>query len=107
MLDRLAQQFQVSTTVVALVLTLVALQVGLQVYALVDLARRDAVRGGKKWVWALVVVLGGLLGAIGYIVAGRPPKEVDISGTSSGANAAGGEATRRAVDVLYNSRDQR
>ena len=105
MLDRLARLLDVSTTVGGIVLLLLALQVATQVYALVDLARRDAVRGGRKWVWALVIMLGNLPGAIGYLVAGRPTPAVDVSG--SGASTAGGEAARRAVDALSGPRDER
>jgi len=107
MLDRFARLLDVSPTVAALVLVLIAVQVGTQVYALVDLARRGAVRGGRKWVWALVIALGNLPGAIGYLAAGRMTPEVDVSGVGSGASAAGGEAARRAVDALYGPRDQR
>jgi hypothetical protein len=105
MLDRFARMLDVSTTVAAIVLLLLVMQLATQVYALVDLARRDAVRGGRKWMWALVIVLGNVLGAIGYLVAGRPAPAVDVSG--SGASTAGDQAARRAVDVLYGSRDER
>ena len=105
MLDRLAQLLGVSTAVATIALLVFAVQVALQVYALVDLARREQVYGGKKWVWALIIVLGNLLGAIGYLVAGRPEKAVDVSG--SGASTAGREAARRAVDAVYGPRDER
>ena len=71
MLDRFARLLHVSTTVTAILLVLVAVQLATQVYALVDLARRDEVFGGRKWLWALIIVLGNLMGAIGYLVAGR------------------------------------
>ena len=107
MLDRLARLLEVSTTVAALVLALLIVQVATQVYALVDLARRDTVRGGRKWVWALAVALGNLPGAIAYLVAGRSEPEVHVEGAGSGADAAGREAARRAVDALYGPRDGR
>jgi hypothetical protein len=107
MLDRLAQLLNVSTTVAAIVLALAVVQVATQAYALVDLARRGAVRGGRKWVWALVIALGNLPGAMVYLVAGRPDSEVNEPNGGSGASAAGSEAARRAVDVLYNSNDRR
>jgi drug/metabolite transporter (DMT)-like permease len=105
MLDRFARLLHVSTTVTAIILLVAAVQLATQVYALVDLARRDEVFGGRKWVWALIIVLGNLLGAIGYLVGGRLVPAVDISG--SGASTAGGEAARRAVDALYGPRDGR
>jgi drug/metabolite transporter (DMT)-like permease len=104
-LDRLARLLHVSTTVTAIILLLAAVQLATQVYALVDLTRRDEVFGGRKWAWALIIVLGNLLGAIGYLVGGRLPPVVDISG--SGVGMAGGEAARRAVDSLYGPRDGR
>ena len=105
MLERLARLLEVSTTVAAIVVALVVAQVATQVYALVDLARRDTVRGGRKWLWALVIAFGNLPGAIGYLVAGRPAPDVDVSG--SGGSATGGDAARRAVDALYGPRDRR
>ena len=107
MLDRFARMLEVSTSVAAIVLGVIALQVATQAYALVDLARRDAVRGGKKWVWALVVAFGNLPGAIAYLAAGRTPPAVDVPGAGSGASAAGGDAARRAVDSLYGPGDRR
>ena len=105
MLDRLARFLHVSTTVTVIVLLLLAVQLTTQVYALVDLARRDEVFGGRKWVWALIIVVGNLVGAIGYLAGGRPAPALDGSG--SGASPAGGTAARRAVDSLYGPRDER
>jgi hypothetical protein len=106
MLDRFAQLLDVSNTVAAIVLALIATQIALQVYALVDLARRDAVRGGKKWVWAIVIAFGNLVGAIAYLVVGRNA-QMDAASAGSGASTAGAEAARRAVDTLYGPRDER
>ena len=107
MLDRFAQLLQVSTTVAAMALTLIVVQVATQAYALVNLARRDAVRGGRKWVWALVIALGNLPGALVYLAAGRLPSERNVTNAGSGASAVGADAARRAVDVLYSSDDRR
>lgn len=107
MLDRIARLLDVSTTVAAILLALICVQVATQLYAFADLARRDAVRGDRKWVWALVIALGNLPGAIGYLVAGRPTRATDVSGLNSGANTVGGETARRAMDALYGPRDGR
>jgi Phospholipase_D-nuclease N-terminal len=104
MLDRFARLLDVSPTVAAIALALIVAQVATQAYALIDLARREAVRGGRKWVWALVILLGNLPGAIAYLVVGRATPEVDVSTADSGATAARGEAARRAVDALYKPR---
>ena len=96
----------VSTTVAALLVVLIVVQLSLQVFALVDLVRRDNVRGGKKWVWALVIAFGNLIGAIVYLAVGRHP-DVDVAAGGSGASTAGSESAQRAVDTLYGRRDQR
>ena len=49
---------------------LILLQLALMAFALVDLARRERTRG-PKWVWAIVIVLGELLGPIVYLLFGR------------------------------------
>jgi hypothetical protein len=99
MIAQLAQRLGVSTTVAAVILALIATQIALLVYALIDLARRDAVLGDRKWVWALVIAFGNLLGPIVYLLVGRrTPPPVNAPG---GASTAGGDAARRAVDSLY------
>ena len=49
---------------------LVAIQVGLMIFALIDLSRRSATRG-PKWVWALVIIFINIIGPIVYFVIGR------------------------------------
>ena len=53
-----------------LLIPLVVLQLGLQIWALVDLARREATNG-PKWLWAVIIILGELLGPVIYFIAGR------------------------------------
>jgi hypothetical protein len=108
MLDWLAGRLHVSQTVAGILLGLIVVQLALQLYALADLARRDRVRGERKWVWALVIAFGNLVGAIAYLAVGRAPAEVvDMPAGGSAASTAGGDAARRAVDALYGPRDQR
>jgi hypothetical protein len=107
MLDWLAGRLGVSPTVAGLVLGLIVVQLTIQVYALVDLARRDRVRGAPKWLWAVIIAFGNLVGAIVYLAVGRSPADVDIPSSASGASTAGGESARRAVDALYGPRDPR
>ena len=64
------------TTVVLLLAPLVVLEVGLLVFALVDLLRPERrVVGGSKLVWALVIVLIGTIGPLVYLLAGRRETE--------------------------------
>jgi hypothetical protein len=55
----------------AVLLPLIAIQLGLLVWALVDLAKREQVRGGSKILWVLVILLVNTLGSIVYLVWGR------------------------------------
>src|SRR5690349_6630729 len=106
MLDSLARHLGISPALAGALLLLIVVQVGAQVYALVDLTRRDAVRGGRKWVWALVVALGNLPGVIAYFAAGRAVSTAEGSG-GAGATTAGEEAVRRAIDAVYGPSDRR
>lgn len=72
-------------------------QLSLQVIAVMDLARRPVVTGGRKWVWIVVAVLGGLLGAAAYLAFGRAAPPMNGKETAAGNEAA----RRRALDTLY------
>lgn len=50
---------------------LLALQLVLMFWALIDLIRRREVKGLPKWAWALIVIFINLFGPIIYFVAGR------------------------------------
>jgi hypothetical protein len=50
---------------------LLILQLSLMVIALVDLVRRDKVRGDSKVVWALVIIFINFIGPIVYLIGGR------------------------------------
>ena len=47
------------------------LQLILMIIALVDLSRREKVRFLPKWVWAIIIIVGELLGPIIYLILGR------------------------------------
>jgi hypothetical protein len=90
-------------------LALIALgivQLTLQVIAVMDLSRRTVVTGGRKWVWIVAVVLGGIVGAAVYLAIGRKPSQVAEGNEPQAANDA---ARRRALDALYGpgERDER
>ena len=57
---------------VALIVLGVA-EVALVVFCLVDLVRRPAVLGDRKWLWALLIVLFAIPGSIIYLAVGRVP----------------------------------
>lgn len=101
MMESIAETLGISPTAGWSLLALIALQLSVQIWALVDLVRRRRVRYGMKWLWALAIVLGGnmLIGPIVYAVFGRNvPEPADDAGLPA---AVGGERARHAADVLY------
>ena len=53
-----------------LLVPLLLLQLGLQIFSLVDLVRREKTKG-PKWLWAIVIIFGELIGSIVYLLLGR------------------------------------
>ncbi len=63
---------QISTSLLLVLLPLVAIELGLVVFSLVDLLKPERrVIGDNKLVWALIIVLVGTIGPIVYLLAGR------------------------------------
>ena len=58
------------SSLIPYLIPIVLLQLGLMVFALVDLAHRERTKG-PKWVWALVIIFVNLIGPIVYLVVGR------------------------------------
>jgi len=56
---------------VALLIPLVLVELGLLGFALYDLIKRKRVRGGNKWLWAIIIVVVEIFGPILYFVLGR------------------------------------
>jgi hypothetical protein len=58
------------SSLIPFLIPIVLLQLGLMVFALVDLIRRERTKG-PKWVWVLVIIFVNLIGPIVYLVVGR------------------------------------
>ena len=65
--------------VISAILLLVFFQLAVQVLAAIDIGRRKRVRGGNKWIWVWVILVGLLPGAITYLVAGRLGDEPPVT----------------------------
>jgi ABC-2 type transport system ATP-binding protein len=83
---------------VALIVLGVA-EVALVVFCLVDLVRRPAVLGDRKWVWALLIVLFAIPGSIIYLAVGRVP--APAAEQLPGDEAEDRPAADAAADALY------
>ncbi len=60
-----------TTAVLLLLLPILIIEFGLLIFALVDLVRRQKVRGGNKWLWGILIVFVSYIGPILYFVLGR------------------------------------
>ena len=58
------------SSMVLIVLPIIVLQLGLQIYAIYDLWKRWEV-AQERWLWVIVVLVAGLLGPLAYFVLGR------------------------------------
>jgi hypothetical protein len=59
------------TSLLPFLIPIIIIQIGLMVWALVDVVKRERVRGGNKVVWILIIVLVNLFGPIIYFIWGR------------------------------------
>jgi hypothetical protein len=59
---------------------LVILDLGLIVFALVDLVRRKRTKG-PKWMWLLIILFVSTFGPILYLILGREEDETDAGDT--------------------------
>ena len=54
------------------------LSLSLMIIALVDLVKREKVRGNSKVVWVLIIIFINLIGPIVYLVAGRSEESEEV-----------------------------
>lgn len=100
----LAQTFgELSLAARIAISVLLVAQLALQIIGLLDLKRREET-AGSKWVWALVIVLGGIVGASAYLAVGR--KSARRYAADGEVRSGGESAARRAVDDLYGPDDR-
>lgn len=60
-----------SGELIAILLPLLIIELGLIVWALKDLARRQTVKGGSRLLWLLVILCFNTIGPIAYLAWGR------------------------------------
>jgi hypothetical protein len=63
---------QLPGQLLAIIVPLAVLQLGLLIWALIDLTRDERrVRGDSKVVWALIIIFIGIFGPLLYFLVGR------------------------------------
>jgi len=83
-----------------LLLVLGLAELALVVFCILDILRRRAVLGGRRWVWIVVVLLFNLAGSILYLAIGRA--EPPVPETRVEPAAADGRVAA-AAEILYGS----
>ena len=79
---------------------LLLIQLTLQIVALVMLVRIPSERitiGGRKWVWALIIIFGELVGPVLFFILGRKPAPA----VEPIANTLAADRASAAADALY------
>lgn len=88
----------ISAPLAIAIIALGVIQLTLQIWALVDLIKRPAPTQ-RKVVFAAVIVVVGLVGAIAYLAVGRTMLEETTE--VGGAASSNESARKRALDQLY------
>lgn len=57
--------------ILMLAIPVILIQIGLQIYALIDLSRTSKVRWNNKWIWVAIIVLGEIIGPLVYFLAAK------------------------------------
>jgi hypothetical protein len=76
-------------------------ELGLAIYCIVDIVRRPAVAGGRKWVWIVIVALFNLIGSIIYLAIGRAQPEAAEARADPEPEAAARGKAAAAAELLY------
>ncbi|HOX41235.1 MAG TPA: PLDc N-terminal domain-containing protein [bacterium] len=50
---------------------LIAIQLGLQIYATIDVIKRKKTKNLSPAIWVIIIILGEIIGAIVYLLFGR------------------------------------
>jgi hypothetical protein len=96
----------VSTSLAVAIIALGVIQVTLQIWSIVDLIRRPAPTQ-RKVVFALVIILVGLVGAIAYLAVGRSMLGDEVRSANEARAGGNEDARRRALDQLYGPDDRK
>lgn len=95
---------------VATIMVMLVVEVGVEVIALVRLARTPTERVvfGRKWPWVLIILFIELVGAVVFLAAGRRPAPVDDPArTPVAPETDAGDRAARTVDLLYGEDERR
>jgi hypothetical protein len=79
-------------------------QISFEIWALVHMLRQPSERlnlGGRKWLWAIIILCVNFVGALIYFAAGRKP----VAALEVAPVAPVAQRAEAAVDALYGARE--
>ncbi|HET6476963.1 MAG TPA: PLD nuclease N-terminal domain-containing protein [Thermoleophilia bacterium] len=95
-----ATEVSVSTGALVAIVVVGLIELALAVFCIVDIVRRPAVLGGRKWLWIVFILFSTLVGSIVYLVIGRiPPPAAEEARDEPEAMAR--TRAQSAADLLY------
>ena len=71
------EEFQEISKILPFLIPVFILELGLLIFALVDIIKRKHVTGNNKVIWILVIVFFQIIGPAVYLLAGRKEDVVD------------------------------
>jgi hypothetical protein len=60
-----------ATEIIKLIWPIIAIQLGLQIYTIIDVAKRKKTTNLSPAIWIIIIVLGEIVGPILYLLFGR------------------------------------
>jgi hypothetical protein len=73
----MGDEVQAITDMLPFLIPLIVVEFGLLIIALVDLLKREYYKTDTKIVWAIVIVIFGIIGPVIYFIFGRKEQPVD------------------------------
>lgn len=96
-----ADSITISGGVTVALVVIALIELALAVYCIVDIVRRPAVTGGRKWVWIVFVAVFNLIGSVVYLAAGRAQPPAAETRTDAEPETTARSRTAAAADLLY------
>jgi len=96
-----AQDVTIPSGALVAVIVLGVVEIALAVFCIIDIVRRPAVTGDRKWVWIVIVLLFNLIGSIIYLAVGRAPAPAPEPAPAAQPT---GDRAAAAADLLYGPR---
>ena len=59
------------TEIIKLAWPLIIIQLGLQIYTLIDVLRKGKTKSLNTTAWVIIIIIGEILGPIAYLIFGR------------------------------------